>query len=67
MKDRQADELTKRSSGGNENMNTEQENKVIEALVNFVVRVAEGNATNDAESAALPLVAKTLLEVTRGW
>lgn len=47
-------------------MNTEQENNVIEALVNFVVRVAEGNATNDAETAALPLVAKTLFEVTRG-
>lgn len=67
MKDRQADELTKRSSGGNENMNTEQENNVIEALVNFVVRVAEGNVTNDAESSALPLVAETLLEFTRGW
>ena len=48
-------------------MNTEQENKVIEALVNFVVRVAEGNATNDAESSALPLVAETLIEFTRGW
>ena len=48
-------------------MNTEQENNVIEALVNFVVRVAKGNATNDAETAALPLVAETLLEFTRGW
>lgn len=48
-------------------MSTEQENKVIEALVDFVVRVAEGNATNDAESSALPLVAETLFEFTRGW
>ena len=29
--------------------------------------VAEGNATNDAESSALPLVAETLIEFTRGW
>ena len=48
-------------------MNTEQEIKVIEALVNFVVRVAEGNTTNDAETAALPLVAEALLEFTKGW
>lgn len=29
--------------------------------------VTEGNATNDAESSALPLVAEALLEFTRGW
>ncbi len=35
--------------------------------MNLLKEVAEGNATNDAESSALPLVAETLLEVTRGW
>lgn len=46
-------------------MNDEQEKRVVEALVDFVLRVAKGNATNESEVAVLPLVAKELFEVLR--
>lgn len=46
-------------------MNDEQEKQVVEALVDFVLRVAKGNATNESEVAVLPLVAKELFEVLR--
>lgn len=46
-------------------MNDEQEKRVVEALVDFVLRVAKGNATNESEVAVLPLVAKELFEVRR--
>lgn len=43
-------------------VNDEQEKRVVEALVDFVLRVAKGNATNESEVAVLPLVAKELFE-----
>lgn len=46
-------------------MNDEQEKRVVEALVDFVLRVAKGNATNESEVAVLPLVARELFEVLR--
>lgn len=46
-------------------VNDEQEKRVVEALVDFVLRVAKGNATNESEVAVLPLVAKELFEVLR--
>lgn len=46
-------------------MNDEQEKRVVEALVDFVLRVAKGNATNESEVAVLPLVARELFEVRR--
>lgn len=35
-------------------MNDEQEKRVVEALADFVLRVAKGNATNESEVAVLP-------------
>ena len=46
-------------------VNDEQEKRVVEALVDFVLRVAKGNATNESEVAVLPLVARELFEVLR--
>lgn len=42
-------------------MNEEQKDKVTEALVDFVVKVANGKATSEAEVAVLPEIAKLLL------
>ena len=39
----------------------EQEEKVIDALVDFVIRVAKGKATSYTEVSVLPEVAKLLL------
>lgn len=43
-------------------MNKEQNEKVVQALVDFVVRVANGEATSEAEVAALPEIARILLK-----
>lgn len=42
-------------------MDQKQKDKVIEALVNFVVKVSEGNTTSETEVAVLPEVVKILL------
>lgn len=42
-------------------MKGEQKDKVTEALVDFVVKVANGKATSEAEVAVLPEIAKLLL------
>lgn len=47
-------------------MKKEDRDKVINALSEFVVRVAKGEATSIAEVAVLPEVAKVLL-VFEGW
>ncbi|MCM1008976.1 MAG: hypothetical protein NC485_13900 [Ruminococcus flavefaciens] len=46
-------------------MTLDQEKYVTEALVDFVKRVAKGNATSETEIAVLPEVAKVLLEISR--
>lgn len=53
--------------GGEENMlsmpdvTSEQEKRVVDALVDFVIRVAKGKTTSDTEVSVLPEVAKLLL------
>lgn len=47
--------------GGVKNMKKEDKDKVINALSEFVVRVANGKATSETEVAVLPEVAKILL------
>lgn len=42
-------------------MNKEQEAEVINALVNFVVRVSKGDTVNEKEVDTLPAVATLLL------
>lgn len=42
-------------------MDKKQTDKVIDALVNFVIKVAEGDTTSETEVAVLPEVAKILL------
>lgn len=42
-------------------MTNEQENEVIKALIDFVVRVSKGKTTSDTEVSVLPEVAKLLL------
>lgn len=42
-------------------MTDEQEKEVIDALVDFVIRVAKGKTTSDTEVSVLPEVAKVLL------
>ena len=42
-------------------MDKKQTDIVIEALVNFISRVAEGKTTSETEVAVLPEVAKILL------
>jgi hypothetical protein len=42
-------------------MTTNQEERVIEALVTFIERVAEGKATSETEIEVLPEVAKALV------
>ena len=42
-------------------MSTEQETKVVNALVDFVVRVAKGETINENETKVLPAVATVLL------
>ncbi|MEE3499207.1 MAG: hypothetical protein VZS12_08780, partial [Ruminococcus bromii] len=46
---------------GVKNMKKEDKDKVINALSEFVVRVANGKATSETEVAVLPEVAKILL------
>ncbi len=46
-------------------MNKEQKKKVVEALVDFVVRVAEGKQTSGTEVEVLPEVVKALIELDR--
>lgn len=46
---------------GVRNMKKEDKDKVINALSEFVVRVANGKATSETEVAVLPEVAKILL------
>lgn len=41
-------------------MEREQERKVIEALTDFVIRVAKGKATSETEVEVLPEVVKAL-------
>jgi hypothetical protein len=43
-------------------MDEKQKDKVIAALVDFVIKVAEGNTTSETEVAVLPEVAKILLD-----
>ena len=42
-------------------MDKKQTGKVSDALVNFVIKVAEGDTTSETEVAVLPEVAKILL------
>lgn len=42
-------------------MNKKQKDEVINALVEFVLRVAEGKATSETEVAILPKVAEILI------
>lgn len=46
-------------------MNKEQREKIIKALVDFVVRVAEGKQTSETEVKVLPEVVKVLIELDR--
>ena len=43
-------------------MDKEQYEQVTDALVNFIVRVANGNATSETEVAVLPEVARILVD-----
>ncbi len=58
---------SKKSERGEENMlsmpdiTSEQEKRVVDALVDFVIRVAKGKTTSDTEVSVLPEVAKLLL------
>lgn len=44
-----------------ENMTKEQEAQVINALVDFVIRVSKGDITNEKETETLPAVTTLLL------
>ena len=44
-------------------MDKKQRDKVVESLVDFVIRVAAGKNVRDAETAALPAVVAVLAEL----
>lgn len=45
--------------------NDQQTQIIINSLIDFIVRVAKGNATNEVEIEMLPLVAKELLRLSK--